>query len=610
MEQSQHLFVDFSQLVAGGKVNARGAADRNVGIDELAALIKAKGLLQPLIVRPRGQSLFEVTAGNRRLAAIGKLIKAKSWTGKVPVIVRKEGDDAALETSLIENIGRLPMHAVDQFEVFAKANAGGMDNAEIAARYGITEQTVRQRLALGGLAPELRSAWRAGDIDAKSAQIFALCPDKKLQAKTFKDLTAKGGHATQWRVEQALTTDSPKLNDPRVRFVGLDVYKAAGGQAVEDLFGDDGHIVDVQLLKELVEKAITQTIDRLLADGWSWAERLPNGKSAWQLQKNPPGQLTYSAEETKRIAHLERAAKALETQEELISQSDANGSTLDEIERAQEAIRDELDAMKETALARSYSPKQKAKLGCMIEIGDGVARVHYGVDAEKNKGAGKPAAAKLDLKGKAAESTADMSQALLQDLTTRQTKAAAAVLSHTPLAALLTLVATLARSSGSPAKISANGYNEVRDGTAGRHATFEAVLKSIDGLEVTALLDKLATLVASSLDLRCFSHSSMSTPAALPSTAAMISLLHPDQYREAMLAQFDHADYFKRSPAAAAVAAIKEITDGKLNPHESIGKKALVSTATERAKAAGWLPVLLRHPGDAKPAKAKTRGRK
>src|SRR5262245_57954451 len=109
------MSIPYDQLVPSGTLNARAGDYRREGIDELAALIRAKGLIHPLTVRRNAEAgKWEVYDGGRRYAAIGKLIEARDWPTDrpVPCVVRDEDDVAAKETSLVANIAREPMHPV------------------------------------------------------------------------------------------------------------------------------------------------------------------------------------------------------------------------------------------------------------------------------------------------------------------------------------------------------------------------------------------------------------------------------------------------------------------------------------------------------------------
>ena len=78
-------------------------------IDELAASIDEKGILQPLVVRPIGGGKYELIAGERRYRAAQKI-----QLEKVPVILKEVGDDEVLELALIENIQRENLNPVEE----------------------------------------------------------------------------------------------------------------------------------------------------------------------------------------------------------------------------------------------------------------------------------------------------------------------------------------------------------------------------------------------------------------------------------------------------------------------------------------------------------------
>ena len=135
--------IPFSRLVAPDAINAR--AQTKDGLDELAASIQAKGIIQPLSVRPADGDKYEVIDGRRRYQALAKLVKSKhlSKNFDVPVSVRNEDDASALETSLMANTVRLPMHPVDQHEVFARLIQQGRSEDDIGASFGISAKIGR-----------------------------------------------------------------------------------------------------------------------------------------------------------------------------------------------------------------------------------------------------------------------------------------------------------------------------------------------------------------------------------------------------------------------------------------------------------------------------------
>ncbi|MFC5509068.1 ParB/RepB/Spo0J family partition protein [Bosea massiliensis] len=112
-------------------MNKLVASDRNVrrtgagdGVEELAASIRAHGLLQPLLVSSREDGRYAVIAGSRRLMALKLLSKRKALPRgfTVPVMVMEAGE----EESLAENVVRMPLHPADQFEAFRRLELSGL----------------------------------------------------------------------------------------------------------------------------------------------------------------------------------------------------------------------------------------------------------------------------------------------------------------------------------------------------------------------------------------------------------------------------------------------------------------------------------------------------
>jgi ParB family chromosome partitioning protein len=206
-----------------------------IGIEELAASIAAHGLLQNLQVRPGDNGKFEVVAGERRLAALKRLAKSR-------VIAKAEdiachvlaAEEDASEISLAENVIRLPMHPVDQYEAFKALNDQGKGPREIAARFGCSPAVVKQRLKLGNVSPRLIEAYRNGGIDLDQLMAFTVSDDHAAQEQVWASLP-------QWNhspdtIRSHLMVANVEAGDRRVQFVGIKAYKKAGGHIPRDLF--------------------------------------------------------------------------------------------------------------------------------------------------------------------------------------------------------------------------------------------------------------------------------------------------------------------------------------------------------------------------------------
>ena len=133
---------------------------------ELEASIRAHGLLENLVVRAesgsRAKGKFAVIAGGRRLKALNAIAASGGFAKTRPIPCLVVDNDDAGELSLAENVVRVAMHPADQVVSFAKLVGEGATVADIAARFGVSEQVVEQRLRLGNAAPELLDAYRAG----------------------------------------------------------------------------------------------------------------------------------------------------------------------------------------------------------------------------------------------------------------------------------------------------------------------------------------------------------------------------------------------------------------------------------------------------------------
>ena len=152
-----------------GKYQPRTRMDPG-SLEELAASIKAQGIMQPIMVRPVGADTYEIIAGERRWRAsrIAGLVQ-------VPCLVREIADEAALAMSLIENIQREDLNPLEE--------AGGiqrlidefdMTHQQAADAVGRSRPAASNLLRLLNLAKPVQELLMAGDIDMGHAR--ALLP--------------------------------------------------------------------------------------------------------------------------------------------------------------------------------------------------------------------------------------------------------------------------------------------------------------------------------------------------------------------------------------------------------------------------------------------------
>lgn len=97
-------------------------------LDELAASIQARGVIQPIIVRPRGDARYELVAGERRWRAA-----QRAQLHEIPAIVRDLDDRAVMAMALIENLQREDLNPVEEARAYSRlAQEEGLTQAEIA----------------------------------------------------------------------------------------------------------------------------------------------------------------------------------------------------------------------------------------------------------------------------------------------------------------------------------------------------------------------------------------------------------------------------------------------------------------------------------------------
>jgi ParB family transcriptional regulator, chromosome partitioning protein len=196
-----------------------------------------------------------------------------------------KGDDAAaLEASLIENVAHLPMDEMDQFEAFQRLLKEGRSVEDIAHIFGVTELTVKRRLAIANLHPKIRNLYRAEDIDAETLRALTLAT--KQQQKDWLALwedeeqhAPRGNSLKKWLLGGENIPTSVALFD-------LGQYNH---EIITDLFGEEKFFANLDGFWALQDAAIQTKRDEYLLLGWTRVEVLARGTRfyEWEFQKAP-----------------------------------------------------------------------------------------------------------------------------------------------------------------------------------------------------------------------------------------------------------------------------------------------------------------------------------
>jgi ParB family chromosome partitioning protein len=184
-EQGGLLQVE-TALIKDNRLQPRQTYDV-VKIEELAASIKEKGLLQPVVVRRVAEG-YEVIAGERRLKAARKL-----GLDKIPVIIKDVDDKEALVLALIENIQREELNPIEEAESFRRLVEEFSHTQEDVARMVSKDRaTVANFIRLLKLPKEMQKAVIDGKMTAGHARALLSIADLTAQTLLFVEIVHQG----------------------------------------------------------------------------------------------------------------------------------------------------------------------------------------------------------------------------------------------------------------------------------------------------------------------------------------------------------------------------------------------------------------------------------
>ncbi|WP_066918818.1 ParB/RepB/Spo0J family partition protein [Methylobacterium sp. CCH5-D2] len=373
--------IPFNKLVLS-QANVR-QVKAGESIEELAASIARRGLIQSLHVRPvldgegAQTGMYEVPAGGRRYRALALLVKQKRLvkTAPVPCIVSEAGGGVLIdEISLAENVERAPLHPLDQFRAFQAMRDKGMTEEAVAAAFFVPVTVVKQRLRLAAVAPALLDIYAADGMTLEQLMAFTITQDHARQEQVW-EAVRNSWSKEPYQIRRLLTEKAVAAGDKRAVFVGVEAYEVAGGIVLRDLFEADrgGWLQNVALLDRLAGEKLKAAAEAVAAEGWKWVEvamGFPYGhQTGLRLVYGEPVALSQEERETidALTAEQERLIAAYEADEELPEAADAR---LGEIEAALEELSDR---------PLRYDPAEIARAGAFVSLGhDGRLQVQRG----------------------------------------------------------------------------------------------------------------------------------------------------------------------------------------------------------------------------------------
>jgi ParB family transcriptional regulator, chromosome partitioning protein len=231
-------------------------------VSGLAESIRAQGLIQPVVVRPRLQGGYELIAGERRWRAA-----REAGIESVPAVIRDADDRDSLLLGLVENVAREDLSAIEEGRAYAiLLDEFGLSLAEVAERVGKSKPTVSNRVRLLELPDDVLALLARAELSEGHARALLSVPDHDERRRLARRIVREGmsvrsaeraAKAAGARTRERRTSAVDPALAGRVReafrtLTGFDAKVGAAGLQVP-VDGDTG-------LEELAE-----ALERLLA---------------------------------------------------------------------------------------------------------------------------------------------------------------------------------------------------------------------------------------------------------------------------------------------------------------------------------------------------------
>ena len=206
-------------LIQRGKYQPRTDMHEDA-LEELAASIRAQGVMQPIVVRPISSDKYEIIAGERRWRAT-----QIAGLDSIPAIIKPVGDEAAIAMSLIENIQRENLNPIEEAMALKRLQEEfELTQQEVADAVGKSRATVANLMRLIGLTIDVRRMLEHGDLEMGHARALLSLPDIQ-QSEAARSVVGKGLSVRQTEslvrrlIAEAGSNNSagPKMADPDIK---------------------------------------------------------------------------------------------------------------------------------------------------------------------------------------------------------------------------------------------------------------------------------------------------------------------------------------------------------------------------------------------------------
>src|SRR3954451_11099330 len=195
----------------------------------LAESVKARGILQPVVVRPLIDGRYELIAGERRLRAA-----VIAGLGAVPAVVRDTDEGERLELALIENMARQDLNAIEEARACATLVEDlGMTKEEVGRRVGRSRVAVSNLIRMLELPDEALAMIEAGELSGGHGRAILLAKEQSQRLRLARDARAEGWSVRETeRRARELAEGTRRRRDPGPVVIHPDLEDILG--AAED----------------------------------------------------------------------------------------------------------------------------------------------------------------------------------------------------------------------------------------------------------------------------------------------------------------------------------------------------------------------------------------
>jgi ParB family chromosome partitioning protein len=181
----------------------------------LADSVRRQGVIQPLLVRPRGVGGYEIVAGERRWRAA-----REAGRETVPAVVRAADDRETLLLGLVENVAREQLTPIEEARAYAVLiDEFGLSLGEVAERVGRSKPSVSNRIRLLELPDDVLGMVERGQISEGHARAVLAVPDHEGRRRLAREIVQKG---LSVRVAEQRAKWAGAKQKPRVRATPVD----------------------------------------------------------------------------------------------------------------------------------------------------------------------------------------------------------------------------------------------------------------------------------------------------------------------------------------------------------------------------------------------------